>query len=139
MCLQSTSNKRASADAETDSSGSEAGSVSDFDAYLNSSHSTAAAEASATASAKSDLTAFAEALVDVERLGRLKLPNVWDTISKYPLVVQPVPRIASCLSSAQVSVERMFSHLKLVLRENRVQMGNELTDAIVFMRTDKSV
>ena len=67
--IQSTSSKRASADAETDSSGSEAASVSDFDAYLNSLHSTAAAEASATASAKSDLTEFAEVLVDVERPG----------------------------------------------------------------------
>ena len=74
--IQSTSSERASADAETDLSQSEAVSLSDFDAYLNSLHSTAAAEASATASAKSDLTAFADALVDVERLGRLKLPNV---------------------------------------------------------------
>ena len=92
--IQSTSSERASADAETDSSRSEAASVSaasvpDFDGYLNSLHSTAAAEASAMESAKPDLTAFAEALVDVERLGRLKLPNVWDIISKYPLVVQP--------------------------------------------------
>ena len=137
--IQSTSSERASADAETDSSGSEAASVSYFDAYLNSLHSTAAAEVSATASAKSDLTAFAETLVDVERLGRLKLPNVWDIISKYPLIVQPVSRIISCLSCTPVSVERMFSDLKLVLRENRARMGNELTDVIVFMRTNKSV
>ena len=137
--IQSTSRERASADAETDSSGSEAASVSDFDAYLNSLHSTAAAEVSATASAKSDLTAFAEALVNVERLGRLKLPNVWDIVLKNPLIVQPVLRIMSCLPCTQVSVERMFSHLKLVLRENRARMGNELTDAIVFMRTNKSV
>ena len=107
--------------------------------YLNSLHSTAAAEVSATAFAKPDLAAFAEALVDVERLGRLKLPNALDIISKYPLIVQPVSRIISCLPCAQVSVERMFSHLKLVLRENRVQMGTELTDAIVFMRTNKFV
>ena len=70
--IQSTSSERESADAETDSSGSEttsesAASVSDFDAYLGSLHSTAAAEASATASAKSDLTAFAETFVDVEQ------------------------------------------------------------------------
>ena len=138
--IQSTSSERVSADAETDSSGSEAASesatsVSDFDAYLNFLHSTAAAEASATASAKSNLTAFAEALVDVERLGRLKLPNVWDIFSKYSLIAQPVSRIIGCLLCTQVSVERMFSHLKLVLRKNRVRMGNELTDAI--MRTNK--
>jgi len=57
------SSERASADAETNSSGSEAASesaapISDFDVYLNSLHSTAAAEASATASAKSDVAAF---------------------------------------------------------------------------------
>ena len=45
-----------------------------------------AAEASATASAKSDVTAFVEALVDVEWLERLKLPNVSDIISKKPLL-----------------------------------------------------
>ena len=95
--------------------------LSDFDAYLNSLHSTAAAEASATASATSDLTAFAEAPVDVKRLGRLKLPNVWDIISKCLLIVYPVSRIISCLPCTQVSVERMFSHLKLVRSENRVR------------------
>ena len=89
--IQSTLSERASADAEADSSGYEAAaesaaSVSDFDAYLNSFYSTTAAEASATASAKPDVTAFAKALVDVELLGRLKLPNVWDIISKYPLL-----------------------------------------------------
>ena len=82
--IQSTSSERAGADAETDSSGSKAASVSDFDTYLSFLHSTAAAEALATASVKSDLTAFAEGLVDVERLGRLKLPNVWDIISIPP-------------------------------------------------------
>jgi len=87
--IQSTSSERASAVAEAESSGSEAASesaapISDFDAYLNSFHSTAATEASATASAKTDVTAFAEALFDVEWLGRLKLPNFWDIISKYP-------------------------------------------------------
>ena len=49
--IQSTSSERASADAEIDSSGSEAtsesaASVSDFDASLNSLHSTAAAKTS---------------------------------------------------------------------------------------------
>ena len=87
--IQSTSSERASADAETDSNRSKAASesaasVSDFDAHLNSLHSAADDEASTTASAKSDLTVFAEALVDVERLGRLKLLNVWDIMSKYP-------------------------------------------------------
>ena len=138
--IQSTPSDRASTTTETYSSGKEeipepAVQVSEFDRYLNSLQSTSAAEASA----ESDVPAFAEALINVERLGRLQMPNVWSIISKYPLIVQPVSRIVSCLPCTQVSVERMFSHLKLVLRENRVRMGNDLTDAIVFMRTNKSV
>ena len=78
LCIQRASSEKASANAEADPSRSEAASesaapISDFDAYLNSLHSTVAAEASATATVKSDVTAFAEALVDVQRLGRLKL------------------------------------------------------------------
>ena len=95
------------------------------------------AEASAAVSAKSDVTAFAEVLVDVEQLGRLKLPNVSDAISKYPFIVQTVSRIISCLPCTQVSNKHTFSHLKLILHENRVQVGNELT--IVFRWTNKSV
>ena len=117
--IQSTSSERASADAETNSSGSEAASISDFYAYLNSLHLPAAAEASA----KSDLTAFAEALVDVEWLGRLKLTNVWDIISKYPVIVQPVSRIVSCLPCTQVSAECRSFHLKLVLGEKQSPNG----------------
>ena len=90
---------------------------------LNFLHLTAAGEASAAASAKSDPTAFAEALVHIERLGRLKLPNVWDIIFKCPLIVKPVSRIISCLPCTHVSVKRVFSHSKFVLRT--VQMGNE--------------
>ena len=86
-----------------------------------------------------DLSAFAEALIDVKRHGRLKLPNVWDIISKYSLIAQLVSRIIRYLPCTQVSIESMFSHLKLVLRENRVRMSNELTDAIVFTWINKSV
>ena len=142
MCFQSTSSERA--DAEADSNGSEAASectapISDFDVYWNSLHSTVAAVESAMASTKSDLTAFAEALVDVEWLGRLKLPNVWDIISKYLLIEQPVLQIISSLPCMQVSIDHMFSHLKLVLLENKIQMGNKLTDTIVFLQANKSV
>ena len=74
MCIQRASSEKASANAEADPSRSEAASESaapifDFDAYLNSLHSTVDAEASATATVKSDVTAFAEALVDVEFCG----------------------------------------------------------------------
>ena len=36
--------------------------------------------------------------------------------------------------STQVSVERKFLHLRLVVCESRVRMGNDLIKAIVFLR-----
>ena len=77
--------------------------TSDFDEYLNSLHS-AAAESSTSPAATADINAFSDALTEVERLGRLRQPSVWDIISKYPLIVQPVSQMISCLPSTQVSV-----------------------------------
>ena len=72
-------------------------------------------------------------------MGRIKGDNVWDMIDFYPKLVQPIARIVCSLPSTQVSVERLFSHLKLVLRENRASMEAELVDAILFLRTNKCV
>lgn len=115
--------------------------VDDFEAYLDSlqDSETIASSTSSTASQVTASSDFTAALLEVERLGRQKLPNVWDIIKSYPEIVQPVARVVSCLPSTQVSVERMFSHLKLVLRDNRARMGNDLTEAIVFLRTNKCV
>ena len=51
--------------------------TSDFDEYLNSLHS-AAAESSTSPAATADINAFSDALTEVERLGRLRQPSVWD-------------------------------------------------------------
>jgi hypothetical protein len=110
------------------------GQSSDFDAYLDSLD-----VMGAVAQPSAPPSEFEVGLQKVEQLGRLKLPNVWDIISRYPEVVQPVARMVSCLPSTQVSVERMFSHLKLVLRDNRARMGADLADAIIFLRTNKCV
>ena len=50
--------------------------------------------------------------------------------------------LAACLegyklSSTQGFEDRVFSHLKLLLRENRARIGNDITDAIVFIKTNK--
>ena len=72
-------------------------------------------------------------------MGRIKAENVWGMIDMYPKVVQPIARMVCSLPSTQVSVERLFSHLKLVLRENRANMEADLVDAILFLRTNKCI
>ena len=66
-------------------------------------------------------------------------PNVWEMIGFCLLTVQLVARTVCSLPSTQVSVERMFCHLKLVLRENRASIKADLADTIIFLRTNRCV
>ena len=82
---------------------------------------------------------YNQALNEIEKLGRLKLGSVWDIIELYPSCVQHGARVVSSLPTTQVSVERMFSHLKLIMRENRARMKGDLADAILFLRMNRRV
>ena len=70
--------------------------------------------------------------MDIERLGRVKGSTVWEIIDRYPEIIRPIARMVSSVPSTQVSVERIFSHLKLVLRENGARMSVELANEIFF-------
>lgn len=85
------------------------------------------------------LEEFKSGLASVEKLGRVKRDNVWEVIELYPTIVKPVAQIVSSLPSTQVSVERLFSQLRLVLRENRANMSADLVDAILFLKMNKLV
>ena len=67
--------------------------------------------------------------------------SVWDQIdgSDYPDEVRKVSSFVSALPTTQVTVERMFSQLKLVMRDNRARMGAKLIEALIFLRTNKCV
>lgn len=82
-------------------------SQTDFDVYLDS------LEGTQVISDGSDQD-FNKCLVEVEKLGRMKAESVWSIIRQYPSDFQKVARLLSCLPCTQVSVERVFSHLKLV-------------------------
>ena len=110
----------------------------DFQAYLDSLAMTAELTDS-EATVGSSLHKFQSCLADVERLGRAKGSNIWESISLFPDMIQPIARIVCAVPSTQASVERIFSHLKLILRENRARMGADLADAILFLRTNKCV
>ena len=106
---------------------------SDFEAYL------ASLANNETAEIAESSNGFKMALNEIERMGRTKGEDVWTMIDKYPKAVQPIARMVSALPTTQVSVERLFSHLKLVLRENRATMGADLADAILFLRTNRCI
>ena len=54
------------------------------------------------------------AIKKVEQMGRLKCNNVWEIIKMYPEPIREVARVVSAVPCTQVSVERLFSHLRLV-------------------------
>ena len=82
---------------------------------------------------------FEDLLKEIEKLGRQKDKSVWKLILKCPKEVRPAMRLACSLPSTQVSVERSFSQLKLLLRDNRAKMGSDLADALLFLRANKCV
>ena len=110
-------------------------SETDFQAYLDLLAGSQAAEPRPSSSAAK----LQSCLTEIERLGRVKGSNVFDIINLYPEMIRPVARTVSSLPSTQVSVERIFSHLKLILRENRSRMAADLAEAILFLRTNKCV
>ena len=94
--------------------------ISKFEAYSNSLHKNTA-ESSKVVTSQPSIDAFDDELDKVEQLEPTKLPSERDIILRYPAIVQPVSRIVSCLLSTQVSVERMFSRLKRLIRENKAR------------------
>lgn len=104
-----------------------------FEEYLNSLSAAAEVEKQ---TASPDIDA---AITTIESLGRLQGDSVWDIINAYPESIQPVCSVLSALPTTQVSVERVFSHLKLILRENRAKMNADCVEGIVFLRTNRLV
>ena len=74
---------------------------------------------------------------DMEAIGRLKAESVWEVIRKYPVGIHETCRTVSAIPTTQVTVERLFSHLRLIMRENRGRMKGELAESILFLRTNK--
>ena len=107
--------------------------ATDFQAYLD----VLASSQEAEPQSSSPINDFQSCLADIERLGRVKGKNIWEIIDLYPEPIRPLARTVSSLPSTQVSVERIFSHLKLILRENRASMASDLAEAVLFLRTNK--
>ena len=106
-------------------------SVLDFSSYLDSLESPSP---NVEHAAQSQADLFHVALREIEAKGRQRGATIWAVIDTYPSMIQNVARIMSCLPTTQVSVERVFSQLKLILRDNRSNLGSEVVDALLFLR-----
>jgi len=57
-------------------------------------------------------------------------------VIKYPETVKESAELIAVLSPTQVSVEHVFSALKLIRTYQRAAMKQKLTDAILFLRAN---
>jgi len=79
---------------------------------------------------------FNNALTDMENIDRSSKVTVMDAISRYPSILQKVAYIVTALPSTQVSVERLFSALRIIRSDLRTSMKEDLLEAILFLRTN---
>ena len=70
-------------------------------------------------------------------LGRLKVKSVWEAIDSYPEGLQEACRVVSAMPLTQVSVERLFSALKIIRADTRTNMKEDLLQSILFLRVNK--
>ena len=79
---------------------------------------------------------FLTALEKIEDFDRSNKLDVIKAITKYPKVVQAMAYTVTALPTAQISVERLFSALRIVKSDLRSRMGDELLDSILFLKTN---
>lgn len=78
---------------------------------------------------------FYNALKEVEKYDRSSKLTVEEAILVYPEIVSDVARIVTAMPPTQVSVERLFSALKIIKSDLRASMKEDLAEAILFLRT----
>ncbi|XP_073429431.1 uncharacterized protein [Dendrobates tinctorius] len=79
---------------------------------------------------------FSCALKEIEKFDRSSKITVQQAIPLYPDIVRDVARVVTALPPTQVSVERLFSALKIIRSDLRASMKEDLTEAILFLRTN---
>lgn len=77
---------------------------------------------------------FFAALEEVEKYDRSSQLNVQEAIDVYPEIVENAARIVTALPPTQVSVERLFSALKIIKSDLRASLKDDLIEAILFLR-----
>ena len=79
---------------------------------------------------------FNNALTDLEQIDRSSKVTVVNAIPLYPTILQNVSYAVAALSPTQVSVERLFSALRIITSDLRISMKEDLLEATSFFRTN---
>ncbi|XP_071057018.1 uncharacterized protein [Onthophagus taurus] len=79
---------------------------------------------------------FENALTLVERFNRYSKLTVKEAIPKYPKIVQNSAWAVTALPPTQVSVERLFSALKIIKSDLRASLKDDILEAILYLRTN---
>ena len=74
------------------------------------------------------------AIDEILALGRVKGKTVFDVMQVFPQNVRQQCAVISGLPVTQVSVERLFSALKLLLTDTRSRLKEDILQAVLFLR-----
>lgn len=83
--------------------------------------------------------AFSIVTNEVEKVTRFSGMDVKTAINAYPELIRDTARIITALPPTQVSVERLFSALKLLKSDNRASLDANVLEAMLFLRTNKFI
>ena len=72
--------------------------------------------------------------MDFRNMGRMKGATVWDIIEHYPDPLKSTSMVMAALPATQVSVERLFSAMKLLLTDLRSRLKEDILEAMLLIR-----
>ncbi|KAM4044019.1 uncharacterized protein ACNLHF_008128 [Anomaloglossus baeobatrachus] len=79
---------------------------------------------------------FSLAFKEIEKFNRSSKLTVHEAIPLYPEIVRDVAHVVTALPSTQVTVEKLFSSLKITRSDLRSSMKEDLMEAILFLTTN---
>ena len=78
-----------------------------------------------------------DAVNESKALGRLKGQDVCDVVPSYPTALRPCRLAFAALPVTQVSVERLFSAMRLFLSDLRSRLKQDAVEATLLLNTNK--
>ena len=122
---------------ELSTSGSD---IKDFEKHLDQQAKRRRSETEKAADQSSPLQQFKinliNALPDIEMFDRTSKLTVMTAIPCYPMILQKAAYAVTALPPTQVTVERLFSSLRIIRSDLRTLMKEDLLEAILFLRTN---
>ena len=79
---------------------------------------------------------FFIALKEVEKYNRSTKLSIDEVLPLYPEIIRNVARTITAMPPTQVSVERLFSALRITKSDIRASIKDDLAEAILFLRTN---